>query len=254
MFRRSLCNQCEECADICERHAIVFARTEQPFIDRSKCHVCGKCATVCPTQALATVGKLVDVDEVLREIDKDQAFYEESKGGITVSGGEPLLQVDFLETLLAECKKKGIHTAVDTSGYASTRTLERIRDNTDLFLYDIKIMDDRAHKKYTGVSNRGILRNFKALAENGSNVLVRLPIVPEVNDDQSNLSKTAEFIHAQGVKDVCLLPYHRAGIGKYEGLDRLYKMTKTPTPSSKKLDSIKRLFEAFGLNPRIGGG
>ena len=226
---------------------------KQLSIDRKKCSLCGKCAQKCPTGALEIIGKEMDVKEIMKEIDKDSMFYDESGGGITVSGGEPLLQIDFLNALFDECRKKGIHTVVDTSGYAPREAIEKIRDKVDLFLYDIKIMDDKKHRKYTGVSNRRILENFRRLAENGSDLFVRFPIVPKISDDRGNVTKTAEFVLSRGIKNICLLPYHRAGIEKYRSLGKAYKLKTTETPSDQKLSLIKEQLEALGLTVKIGG-
>jgi len=200
------------------------------------------------------VGKEMTVEEVMKEIDKDSIFYDESGGGITFSGGEPLLQLDFLNALLEKCKDKGILTAVDTSGYASHEAIHKISDRVDLFLYDIKIMDDEKHRKYTGASNRSILENLKRLAEQGSDILVRFAVVPGINDGEDNVTKTAEFILSHNIKRISLLPYHRAGIEKYRYLGRAYRLKRTPAALGQDLRLIKEKFEAFGLQVRIGGG
>lgn len=253
MFRKNRCINCEECVNICSRHALSLTNTKQLSIDRRNCNLCGNCTQKCPTEALTIVGKHTNVKEVMKEIDKDLTFYEESNGGITISGGEPLLQINFLNTLLKECKNKNIHTAIDTSGYTSPKAIEKIKDKADLFLYDIKTMDDKKHKKFTGASNRQILRNLKTLAQNGTDILVRIPIVPGINDNKDNITKTADFILSHNIKHVCLLPYHRAGIEKYRSLGRRYKLMKTPAPTEEKLNPIKQRLEAFGLSVKIGG-
>jgi len=253
MYRRMRCNNCAECIRICPDRAI--SRLSNGIsISRDDCNLCGKCCQQCPTEALAIVGKEVSLDEVLKEIDKDSVFYDESEGGVTVSGGEPLLQLDFLNALLKECKERNIRTAIDTCGYASHETVDKISDKVDLFLYDIKIMDDKKHRRYTGVSNKPILENFKRLAENGSNIQVRFPIIPGINDSKDNVAETAEFVASCRIKNICLLPYHRAGIEKYKGLGRSYKLKKTQTPSDQDLDFIRKELEDFGLQVRIGGG
>ena len=243
---------CDECVTNCPRNAI-SCTTEQIYINRKNCNLCGKCSHKCPTDALMIIGKETSVEEVMREIDKDLIFYDESKGGVTFSGGEPLLQLDFLNALLEECKEKNIPTALDTSGYASHESIDKISDKVNLFLYDIKIMDDKKHRKYTGVSNKLILENFKKLAENGNDLLVRFAIIPRVNDDEDNISKTAEFMLSYGARNIRLLPYHRAGIEKYKSLGRTYKLKKTQAPTDQSLKLIKEKFETFGLNVRIGG-
>jgi len=253
MFRKNRCIDCEECVNACPTGALSFDSGKKLSIDRRNCNLCGRCAQKCPTEALSMVGKEIDVDRVMKEIGKDAAFYDESRGGITLSGGEPLLQIDFLTAILDECKKKHVLTAVDTSGYASRRSFGKIVDKVDLFLYDIKMMDERKHRKYTGVSNKLILENFRRLAENGSDIFVRFPIVSGINDDEANVTKTAEFILSCGVKRVWLLPYHRAGIEKYRSLSRDYRLRTVRSPTDRKLSSIKERLEALGLSVRIGG-
>jgi len=200
------------------------------------------------------VGKAVRADEILLEIEKDIAFYDESGGGVTFSGGEPLMQPDFLHTLLDGCKKRNIRTALDTCGFASCETVDMIKDNVDLFLFDLKVMDDRTHRKYTGVSNKLILRNLERLAENGSCISIRFPVIPDVNDDTDNVNKTGEFALSHGVKQVCLLPYHRAGIEKYRSLDRAYRLMELQSPSNEKMQQIKQKLITLGLDVREGGG
>ena len=252
MYRRMRCIECIECARNCPEKAI-SCRNGKISVDRKNCNLCGKCSQKCPTGALEVIGKKMSVNEVVNEIGKDLIFYDESEGGITFSGGEPLLQLDFLDALLWECKKKNIHTAVDTCGYASHKAIDRISDKVDLFLYDIKIMNDKMHRKYTGVSNRIILENFKKLAENGKDLLVRFPVIPGINGDEDNVTATAEFILSYGIKRISLLPYHKAGIEKYRSLSRGYKLEKTQTPSEQNLRLIREKLETFGLKVTIGG-
>lgn len=253
MYKKNRCIRCGECVKSCSREAIAL-EANRISINRKRCSSCGECFQKCPTGALAVVGKEMSVEEVMKEVDKDAVFYDESKGGITFSGGEPLLQFDFLNTLLDECAERGIHAAVDTCGYAPPETVEKISHKVDLFLFDIKLMDDKEHEKYTGVSNKTILRNFEKLAESGNDLLVRFPIVPGVNDSEGNVTKTAEFMLSQGIERICLLPYHRSGIEKYRSLGRVYKLRRTEPPSDQELMKIKKRLEALGLDVKIGGG
>jgi pyruvate formate lyase activating enzyme len=252
MHRKNICISCQECAKTCTQKALSF-KNKQLIIDRKKCNLCESCARACPSGALTIVGKRMKTREVMEEINKDLAFYSQSNGGVTFSGGEPLMQINFLNSVLTECKKAHIHTAVDTSGYAPSKAIEKIRDRVGLFLYDLKITDETKHKKYTGASNKPIIKNFKTLAKNGSNILVRFPVIPNVNDDMDNVSKMATLIASCGMEHVCLLPYHKSGIEKYRSLGRTYKLKKTETPSNRKLDSIKKQFETLGLHVTIGG-
>jgi pyruvate formate lyase activating enzyme len=252
MYRQKKCIRCSECVKSCPNQVLSLG-TKKLSINRKICSLCRECAKKCPSEALAIVGKETSVEEVMREIDKDSAFYEESGGGITVSGGEPLLQIDFTDVILSECKKRNMHTAIDTCGYAPRKAIEKIKDKVDLFLYDLKIMKDAKHRRYTGKPNRQILENFKTLAENGNDLLVRFPVIPGINDDKDNVKKTVDFILSHGIKRICLLPYHRAGIEKYRSLGRGYSLNSMKTPSERKLNSIKERFEASGLIVKIGG-
>ena len=253
MYRRTRCKGSGECVKSCPKNAISKG-AQYVAINRKLCNSCGKCALACPSDALALVGKAVGVNEMLKEIEKDMIFYDESGGGVTFSGGEPLMQPDFLEALLEGCKERNIRTAVDTCGYSSWETVERIKDKVDLFLYDIKSMDDQTHRKYTGVSNRLIIQNFKRLAENGSIISVRFPVIPSVNDDSENITKTGEFALSYGVRQVCLLPYHRAGNEKYRSLGKTYRLEDLQSPSDEKMQMIKEKLITLGLDVRIGGG
>lgn len=210
---------------------------------------------MCPSDALSIAGKQMTVKEILEEIEKDRTFYEESRGGVTFSGGEPLMQPDFLNALLKECKERAIHTAVNTCGFAQYEIIDRIRDKVDLFLYDIKTMDNRKHRKYTGASNEQILKNLKKLAESGSSIVISFPIIPGINDDDKNVTRTAKFISSlPNIQQVNLLPYHRAGIEKYKNLGKPYKLDKIQPPSNQRVKSVKEKMEAFGIRVGIGGG
>jgi pyruvate formate lyase activating enzyme len=253
MYKRTRCKGAGECVKSCPKSAISKG-ARYVSINRKLCNSCGKCALACPSDALVLVGRAVGVDEMLKEIEKDVIFYDESGGGVTFSGGEPLMQPDFLEALLEGCKERNIRTALDTCGYASWETVDRINDKVDLFLYDLKSMDDLTHRKYTGVSNRLIIQNFKRLAENGSIISVRFPVIPGVNDDAENVTGTGEFALSYGVRQVCLLPYHRAGIEKYRSLDKTCRLEDLQSPSDEKMQMIKEKLITLGLDVRIGGG
>ena len=253
MYKRSRCKGSGACIESCTRGAISKG-TKYVSIDRKLCDLCGKCALACPSDALVLVGRVARADDMLKEIEKDVTFYDESGGGVTFSGGEPLMQPDFLEALLEGCRERNIRTALDTCGYASRETLDRIKDKVDLFLFDIKCFDDRTHRKYTGVSNKLIIQNFERVARHGSSISVRFPLIPGVNDDPENITRTGEFVHSQGVKQMCLLPYHRAGIEKYRSLDRTCRLEDVQSPSDERMQDIKGRLITLGLDVRIGGG
>lgn len=252
-FIKTRClEDCDECVKKCPKDAILRA-DNIISIDRKKCDICGECTLVCPTEALIISGKNMSVEEVMKEIDKDMVFYDESMGGVTFSGGEPLMQLEFLSALLEECKKRGFHTTLDTSGYARPEEIDKIKDKVDLFLYDVKMVDDKKHKETTGVSNKLILDNLKKLSKNGGNIVVRIPVIPEINDTDEEITKIAEFISSlKEVKDISLLPYHTLADQKYERLNKSYLMQKTPPYSEEKIEKIKKKLERFGFQVKIG--
>jgi len=251
--RQSRCIKCGECIKACPQKALTLS-SKVISVKRSRCNSCGDCTQKCPSEALSIAGRNVAVEDILKETDKDSAFYEESKGGITLSGGEPLLQPSFLDNLLTELDKREIHTALDTSGYASHGVIDKIYKKVDLFLYDIKTMNDAKHRKYTGVSNKPILRNLRTLARKGSNIAISLPIITGINDDKTDITNTAQFISSlHSVKYVTLLPYHKAGIDKYTNLGKQYKLRSIQPPSNRKMTAIREQLEAYGLTVRIGG-
>jgi pyruvate formate lyase activating enzyme len=253
VYREGRCIGCGECVKSCSRKALLLA-TQHVSLDRRKCSACGKCAQVCPSEALSIAGRDLSADETIKEIERDKVFYDESKGGVTFSGGEPLLQPDFLGEMLHECNKRDIHTVLDTSGYAPRKVIERISRKVDLFLYDIKTMNKSSHRKYAGVSNNLILQNLKKLGETGSRLAISLPVIPRINDDPKNILGTCEYISSlPNVEYVSLLPYHRAGMDKYKNLGKPYRLMKTKPPSPQRLQTIKRRLEAFGLKVKIGG-
>ena len=201
------------------------------------------------------VGHWMTVYEVMNEIIKERIFLEESGGGVTLSGGEPLWQAEFLKDLLFSCKEEGIHTALDTTGYASRKTIEQIMDLTDLFLYDLKHMDDKVHIEYTGVSNKPILNNLMFLAEHKKNIFIRVPVIPTINDDKVNLSRMIDFLLplAPAVQEVDLLPYHAMAAHKYKKFHMENRMINIPEPSEEEMNEIRLRFKQAGFKVNIGG-
>lgn len=252
MFLPNKCIACRDCEKVCPTGAISFSNKGFDY-NELKCELCEKCAEVCPSEALEFAGKKQNQEDVIREIEKDKVFYEESGGGVTFSGGEPLVQIDFLDNLLTLAKKKGLHTTIDTCGYAPWENIERIKDNVDLFLYDIKHMDNEKHKKYTGVSNELILDNLRKLAGEGKRIWVRIPIIPGINDDALNIEKMCEFISSLNLRDVFILPYHNIAIDKYNRLDMEYKIPDIKNPDDEVMEEIAEKFKEYGLNVKIGG-
>jgi len=254
MYNESLClPDCTLCVRECEKSALRKAGGKV-LIDRSKCVNCGRCAKVCPSKALSVVGTYMNPKDVLKVVIRDREFYERSGGGVTLSGGEPLYQPMFTKEVLRLCKDEGIHTALDTSGYASWETVETILRYTDLVLYDIKHMDPYLHKKYTGVYNDIILENLRRIDAVGVPIVIRVPIIPGLNDSYENISETANFIRKlNSVVSVDLLPYHRLGVTKYKMLGRDYALKDLKQPSKEYMSRVKDIFEQFGIRVRVLG-
>lgn len=234
MFYANKCTGCGKCKEVCPHHL-------------EKCDLCGKCAAVCPAGARKLCGKRMNAKEVLAEILPDRAFYDASGGGVTFSGGECMLQIDFLEQLLQCCKENGVHTAVDTAGCVPWEHLERILPYTDLFLYDVKCFSEDLHQSGTGVSNREILANLRRLcALCPEKMLVRVPLIPGFNDGEAELRAIADLLRETRPAGVEVLPYHRMGEHKYEALGK--KAETFAVPDADTLVRARALLESAARN------
>lgn len=203
-----------------------------------------------------TAGKYYTVKELLAEASKDRVFIEQSGGGVTFSGGEPLMQSAFLTEALRAFREKGYHTAVDTSGYAPAENIQSVMPYTSLFLYDYKHPDDKKHLEYTGVSNALITENLIMLLRSGIKIMIRIPVVPGFNDDDETLLKIRDFLNqhkTQNLIRINLLPYHKTGSSKYRRLNIPYRMENIMQPSSERMKEIKNLFSETGIKVKIGG-
>jgi len=252
LYDKNKCVLCGKCKEVCPTNAIKI-EDGKLTTDKNKCNFCGQCVIYCVHGAREIVGKEYSVDDVMKEVIKDKIFYEQSNGGVTVSGGEPLMQIDFVEELLMRLKGENIHTAVDTSGAVSFDILERVAKYTDLFLYDLKLMDDEKHKGYVGVSNKSIIENLIKLSKIHSNINIRLPIIGKVNDNTEHIEKVLELLKDLNIKKVNLLPYHSIAKHKYEKLGLFYEDEKMSVPSEGKMSSFKEMFEKNGYIVKIGG-
>lgn len=254
MYSSNKCIGCCACVDNCSEFACTLTK-DGIITDKSKCKLCLKCAEVCPTTATEISGRTETTANILNILQKETVFMDSSGGGVTFSGGEPLLQPKFLFELLEQCGKRAIHRAVDTAGFIKTELLLECAKRADLFLYDLKMMDTYLHKKWTGVGNELILSNLKALAENGSQINIRIPLIAAVNDSEQNIDASAKFISslAGEKKKVNILPYHNIAKQKYAKLGIFYNSQNLQEPSQNEMQRIVNHFAAYGIEASAGG-
>jgi len=248
------CIQSRRCIASCPSHALSF-NGGSLVVDRVACDECALCVEACPSGALSVAGRDIDVEELVREIEKDVLLFDNSGGGVTFSGGEPLFQPAFLRESLIECEHRGIHTALETSGYAPPSVFESIIDYVDLFLFDLKLLDDEEHKRCTGVSNSMIKRNLITLVtrKRGKDVILRFPVITGINDTEKNIEEFLSFVQGlDGISEVDLLPYHDVS-EKYRRLGLRYEINVRVAPSEEKLNHIRERLEKAGLKVRIRG-
>lgn len=251
MWTRYKCIHCQSCVTICSNKALIFEQ-DKLILDKSRCSLCGKCAQVCPTNSLKLVGQYVEPEDILKELEKDTMYFDQSDGGVTFSGGEPLFQIDFLLQVLPKIKSRQIHITIDTSGYVNTEDLERILPYVDLFLYDLKIINQTKHVQNTGVGNDIIKKNLRFLISKKKNVIVRVPVIPQVNDSPQDIDELATFVRSlDSDLEIDLLPYHDVS-EKYQALWRKTKSSTTENLTQIAYD-IKVKLESQGLRVKIGG-
>lgn len=247
----SKCVGCGECQDKCPQAALTCGPHSR---NRARCTICGTCAQCCPALAHELLGERYAVDQVMADIAKDASFFDGSNGGVTFSGGEPLSQPDFLLALLHACGQRDWHRTVDTSGLAPWETLARMLPHTDLFLFDLKHMDPDRHLQATGVDNSLILDNARRLAQQGAPVQFRMPLIPSINDDPINLTRTAEFVLSlPGPANLDLLPYHATARSKYLKLGLDYPGENIPPADPPLISRAASILQDCGLSVRIGG-
>nr|WP_314461591.1 trans-4-hydroxy-L-proline dehydratase activase [uncultured Clostridium sp.] len=256
MFNQDLCKGCGYCKKYCPNDAIVISREGIAVTDADKCHLCGICLDYCPYNNREIVGTEYTVQELMKIIDKDARFYEDSGGGVTLSGGEVMTQdMDFLEELCRCLKERDYHINIDTCGYAPTGNFARLLPYVNTFLYDIKTLDNGMHIKYMGQSNDLILSNLEYLADHCADINIRIPVVEPVNSDEDTINTIIVYLKERiGIVKVNLLPYHNTGSSKYEKLGRQYLASELRSPSGEHMEKLKAMFEEQGfINVKIGG-
>jgi len=252
-YNKHHCIRCGECVAGCPEQALGLA-PQGVVPSGSPCALCYTCSEICPAEARQKVGRSLTAPELLAEIRKDTPFFDTSGGGVTLSGGEPLMQAEFLIELLQLCGDENIHRAVDTSGYAPRDALMAMAEHSDLILYDLKLMDSDKHEKFAGVPNQLILDNLRHLASRRIDLIIRLPLIPGINDDVPNLDLTGTFLkHLPGAIKVQVLPYHGFQRTKYIRFGMRYHSTDIPPPTRQMLLDAKRHLENFGLDVAVGG-
>lgn len=251
MFNKSLCTKCGRCKSECKSEAIDM--NSEYRIDKSKCTECTKCVDNCLSGALVTEGRNYSVEDVIKELKKDSVQYRRSNGGITLSGGEVLLQPDFAVELLKECKSYGWHTAIETAMYVNSESVKKVIPYIDLAMIDIKSMNDEIHKKFTGVSNEIILQNIKLSDELAKEIIIRIPVIEGFNADLQSIGAIAQFSKSlTNLKRIDLLPYHNYGENKYQAIGREYSLKELKSPSKDKMERLKALVEIMGIPCTIG--
>ena len=261
IYHAERCIGCELCQELCPYGAISYAQTSGrnptpiAVTDHERCTACGSCTESCPAAAREIAGKNYTVTELVKIVEQDRPFYEESGGGVTLSGGEPLARdISGVEALLSECKRRGISTAVDTCGYVPWEHFERVLPFTDLFLYDVKMLDSTGHKQYTGIDNDLILDNLCHLSKCGAMIDIRVPVIGGVNDTNAEMSAIADFLKKNVTpRRIHLLPYHNTGSAKFQKLDRVYPGSAFYVPDAEYMETTRQQFVKHGFTSVIGG-
>jgi len=252
-FRKGRCTGCGQCVEACQHEAISVVEN-RPVTDEEKCVLCGRCVDVCLAGARQIIGRETTVSEVIAEVERDVIFYDQSGGGVTFSGGEPLMQPDFLLALLNRCRARNIHTAVDTSCYVEPEILDSVAERADLFLCDLKHMDNEMHERFTGVGNNLILENIRRIARADNKIVIRIPVIPGFNDDPANIEATGKFAASlSGVGRIDILPFNRGGVEKSARLMGEIKSMRVETPDEHQMSEIAESLSKYVFEVNIGG-
>lgn len=253
MYNKEKCTSCGRCLNLCP-HGAVQLKDGFFIVSRELCVSCGDCVDCCFNEAKEIAGKHYSQEELMREIEKDKMFYEESGGGVTLSGGEVMTQdLDYLLGILRSCEKKGYSVNIDTCGYADYEKFKAVLPYVDTFLYDIKHMNEEKHIELTGKSNQLILDNLRRLNEDGAKIHIRIPLIAPLNTDDQDLIEMAEFVKDIKITELSLLPYHSIGESKYERIDLEYQGQDFSAPSQERLEEIRMIFKNYNIDAKIGG-
>ncbi|MCJ7434624.1 MAG: glycyl-radical enzyme activating protein [Anaerolineales bacterium] len=254
VFWEDRCIHCGTCLAVCPLSAVLEDSQGRKQIDPKLCDLCGLCVDQCYAGALEQLGRLRTVGEVLTIVEEDRPFYDESGGGMTLSGGEPLTQPQFTYGLLKGAKARGIQTAIETSGFAPWPVWKNLLPYLDLILYDLKETDPKQHEYFTGVSNELVLDNLRRLTKANKPVIVRRPVIPGYNDTPESIHALGRFVRElETVSEIDLLPYHRLGQNKYKQLGQEYLMDDMPTMKDEEVTGLRDILLSYGLNVKIGG-
>lgn len=256
LYKNNDCINCGECIKVCPVGIHQMSAEEVHLVDRNiECTGCKKCVEACYSSALSVIGEQKTISEILEVIEEDRPFYEASKGGVTLGGGEVLMQPEAAVNLLMACKNSGINTAIETCGYASSEVIKKVAEFVDLFLFDMKHVDPEKHFYWTGVRNEQIIKNLKFLLENKYNVHIRLPLLKGVNDSKEDIEKLVALLipykNYKNLKRVDMLPYHKMGVNKYNQLGMDYPIKGDPSLSNEDLKRIETYIKESGLAVKI---
>ncbi|MCT8977212.1 choline TMA-lyase-activating enzyme [Clostridium sp. CX1] len=257
MFKSDLCVDCGACASVCPAsiHTISSKTSKHEVNHDVDCIGCGKCKSACLKSAISIVGEVKTISELLEIVEEDRTFYEVSGGGVTLGGGEVLMQPEAASSLLMACKQAGINTAIETCGYAKLESVLKVAEFTDLFLFDIKHIDSDKHFQWTGVRNEQILENLKELLRRKYNVKIRMPLLKGVNDQKEDIEKVMELLKPykdyRNFKGIDLLPYHKMGVNKYKQLGMEYPIKNDPSLTNEDLNKIEEWIRKYDLSAKV---
>lgn len=247
------CMHCNKCIDICPQNALKLK--EGVVISKpQKCDLCGKCEEICPTNNIKLVGMEYSIDELVEIILRDKVFYSRTDGGVTYSGGEPTTQIRFLIELSKKLKSHNINIGIETCGYFNLNDFKKLLPYLDVIYFDLKVINDEKHKKFTGQSNKVVLNNLKKLKDIFNNIIIRLPLIPGYTDDDENIYDIINMLKEINIKRIDILPYHRLGAKKYVWMDKDYELDRIePKQALERSDEVKKIFESKDFAAIIGG-